>query len=207
MTTQPISKQTQRNWWINASLLGSAIVAALSGIYFLFLPVGGFQGGRNPYYNIQILFDRHTWEDWHTWGGVAMIAAALVHLALHWPWIASMTRRAWKELSGQCGCINARGRWNLALNLVAAISFLLTAISGVYFLFVPGGRWASDPMILFSRAAWDLIHTWAGVILISAAITHFAIHWKWATKVTRSMLGSLAVARTTQTNQTATIPQ
>ena len=74
MTTQPVSKQTQRNWWINAALGGSAIIAALSGIYFLFLPNGGYQGGRNPLYNLQILFTRHTWDDLHTWSGVIMIA-------------------------------------------------------------------------------------------------------------------------------------
>jgi len=27
----------------------------LSGIYFLVLPTGGYQGGRNPYYGIQVL--------------------------------------------------------------------------------------------------------------------------------------------------------
>jgi preprotein translocase subunit SecY len=188
MSNQRVSKQTQKNWWVDAALFSSAILAALSGIYFLFLPSGGFQGGRNPLYNIQILFSRQTWDDLHTWGGIAMIVAALIHLATHWQWVVSMLRRTWKELTGQCGCMNARGRWNLILNAIVAASFVLTAVSGVYFLFIPAGRWAADPMILFSRMTWDLIHTWAGVALISAAIIHFAIHWKWVTKVTRKMI-------------------
>jgi cytochrome b subunit of formate dehydrogenase len=171
-------------------LFGSALIAALSGIYFLFLPNGGFQGGRNPMYNIQILFSRSTWDDLHTWSGVIMIAVALIHLVLHWRWLVSTTRRIFKELSGQCGCINARGRWNLVLDLVVAISFILTALSGIYFLFVTGGRWVADPMILFSRTTWDLIHTWAAVILIASAVIHFAIHWKWITKVTRNLMRS-----------------
>jgi cytochrome b subunit of formate dehydrogenase len=189
MSTKIVSKQTQRNWWINTSLFGSAIVASLSGIYFLFLPNGGFQGGRNPMYNIQILFTRPTWDDLHTWSGVIMIAAALIHLILHWRWFVSSARRTIKELTGQCSCANPRGRWNLILDLTVAISFILTALSGVYFLFVPGGRWVADPLILFGRTTWDLLHTWAAVVLISSAIIHFVIHWKWVTKVTRNMLG------------------
>jgi len=196
MSTQTVSKYTQKNWWVDAALFGSAIVAALSGIYFLSLPTGSFQGGRNPLYNVQILFARQTWDDLHTWSGVAMIAAALIHLVIHWPWVVSMARRIWNELTGKCGCINARGRWNLVLNIIVAISFVLTAVSGVYFLFVSGGRGAVDPMILFTRTIWDLIHTWAGVLLIAAAIIHFAIHWKWVTKVTRKMTGMVIPSRT-----------
>ena len=188
MSQQRVSKQTQKNWWVDAALFSSAIIAALSGIYFLFFPSGGFQGGRNPLYNLQVLFTRQTWDDLHTWGGVAMILAAIIHLAIHWQWVVGMLRRTWKEWTGQCGCMNARGRWNLILNAIVALSFVLTALSGVYFLFVPGGRWSADPMILFTRATWDLIHTWASVTLITAAILHFAIHWKWVTKVTRKMV-------------------
>jgi hypothetical protein len=188
MVPQAVSKQTQKNWWVDATLFSSAIIAALSGIYFLFLPSGGYRGGRNSLYNVQILFTRQTWDDLHTWGGLAMIVAAIIHLTIHWPWMVNMARRTFNELTGKCGCMNARGRWNLLLNIVVGLSFLLTAISGIYFLFVPGGRGATDPMNLFTRTTWDLIHTWAGIVLISAAVTHFAIHWKWVIKVTSKMV-------------------
>lgn len=188
MTMQCVSKQTQKHWWVNAALFTSAVLAALSGIYFLFLPTGGFQGGRNPLYNIQILFTRQTWDDLHTWGGVAMIIAAVVHLAFHWSWVVSMARRTWNELTGKCGCMNSRGRWNLILNTVVAVSFIFTALSGIYFLFVPSGGRAADPMILFNRTTWDLIHTWSAIMLIATAVIHFVIHWKWVTKVTGKMI-------------------
>jgi Domain of unknown function (DUF4405) len=188
MVMQCVSKQTQRHWWVNAALFTSAVLAALSGIYFLFLPTGGFQGGRNPLYNIQILFTRQTWDDLHTWGGVAMILTAFIHLALHWSWVASMARRTWNELTGKCGCMNSRGRWNLILNIIVGVSFIFTAISGIYFLFVPSGGRAVDAMILFNRTTWDLIHTWFAIVLITTAVIHFVIHWKWVTKVTGKMI-------------------
>lgn len=188
MSTQTVSNQTKKNWWIDAGLFLSATAASLSGIYFLYLPTGGYQGGRNPTYGLEILFTRHTWDDLHTWGGVAMIVIAVIHLSTHWSWVVNMSRRIWNELTGKCGCMNWRGRWNLILNSVVALSFLLTALTGIYFLFVSGSHRAPDPMFLFARSTWDLIHTWAGVALIIAAVLHFAIHWNWIVKVTRRML-------------------
>jgi Domain of unknown function (DUF4405) len=195
MTACIVSRPTRRNWWIDAALLASALAAALSGIYFLFLPSGGFRGGRNPYYGVQILFTHQSWDDLHTWGGVAMIVVAFIHLVVHWPWVVGMIRRMFKEMTGQCGHMNRHGRWNLLLNMAVGLSFLITTLSGVYFLFFPGGHRAADPLILFTRATWDLIHTWAGVTLIATAILHFAIHWKWVTKVTGSLLAAISAPR------------
>jgi hypothetical protein len=186
--TGEVSTQTRRNWLIDAGLFTSALLATLSGIYFLFLPRGGYQGGRNPWYEVTILFTRHTWDDIHTWAGVAMIAVAVIHLALHWAWVVSMARRTLRELRGQVGAMNARGRFNLGLNVTVALSFLVCALSGVYFLFFPGGNSAADPGLLFSRLTWDLLHTWSAVLLIIAGVLHFAIHWRWVVKVARGVL-------------------
>jgi preprotein translocase subunit SecY len=193
--TNTLSLPTRRNWWIDAGLAISALLAFLTGVYFLFLPIGGYQGGRNPMYGITILFQRSTWENLHTWGGVAMIAIVLLHFTLHWSWVTNMANRTVKELRGRVGPMNGRGRFNLVLNIVVALSFLLTALSGVFFLFFPEGRAAAGGSLLFSRLTWDLIHTWAGVTLISAAVVHFAIHWKWVVKVTRSLFAGLLSRR------------
>jgi preprotein translocase subunit SecY len=185
-----ISFQTRRNWLIDAFLFSGVLMAAISGVYFLFLPVGGYQGGRNPFYGVTIIFQRETWDLIHTWGGIFMIAAAVIHLTLHWNWVASMTRRIVRQLTGQCKGMNRRSHFNVAIDAVIAVSFLLTAISGIYFLYFPGGPQAKliiSSQILFSRTTWDLIHTWAGIIMIIAAVIHFAIHWQWVTKVTRKI--------------------
>lgn len=146
-------------------------------------------------FNVQVLFSRHTWDDLHTWSGLIMIIIALTHLVIHFSWVENMARRIWNELRGKCGCMQARGRWNLILNTIVAISFGLTSVSGVYFYFFPHGRSTIDPMFVFSRVIWDQIHTWAGVIFISAAVIHFAIHWKWVAKVTRKMVGMVQLTR------------
>jgi hypothetical protein len=127
-----------------------------------------------------------------------MIAATILHLAIHWQWVVSMARRTWNEMTGKRAGLNWRGRFNLIINASVALSFTLTALNGIYFLFVPGGRWAADPMLLFPRTTWDLIHTWAGVALIASAVIHFAIHWKWVTKVTHKMFGMVIPSRSIQ---------
>ena len=207
--TSQVSKQTRNNWWVDIFLLSSTIVAGLSGIYFLFLPTGGYKGGTNPFYNIQIIFTRTTWEDLHDWAGVVMIVVAALHIPLHWNWFVNMTKRMVKMVRGKSEKMSARGQFNLYVNLTVALSFLLTGLTGLYFFLVPGASHGSgqvDPMWLFTRTTWDLIHTWSSVIMISAATLHFAIHWKWVTKVTNKIFGRTTLRQPSQSNHTPSTP-
>jgi hypothetical protein len=190
--SQPIrmSTQTRMNWLIDTAVFLGGVLAGLSGVYFLFLPSGGYQGGRNPMYGVTIFFERHTWSDVHTWGGILMIAAIAVHFAIHWEWVKRMARRMVSVLSAKSGPLSKGAKINVAIDMLVAISFLVCALSGIYFLFAPsdgfqgGGNLGWDPGFLFSRTTWDLIHTWSGVVLSAAAVVHFAIHWRWVKNVT-----------------------
>jgi len=187
----------RNKWLLFAVVFLSGLVAALSGIYFLFVPSGGYQGGRSPWYGMTILFSRHTWEDLHTWGGIVMIVVAVVHFAIHWRWVKVMSKRTVTALFSRETKLAKGPRLNVAINLIVAVSFLLTAVSGVYFLFAPSGGFQGgrnigwDPMFLFSRTTWDLIHTWAGVVFSGAAVVHFWIHWQWIKNTTARLFLSL----------------
>lgn len=190
--TRGVSSQTRNNWLIDAILFLGAVVSTITGIYFLFLPVGGYQGGRNPLYGVKILFVRETWDDLHTWFGIVMIVAAAVHIVVHWNWIINMTKRTLQELFLRQRRLNVRSRINVLINILIGLGFLLTAASGIVLLFTPGGRYAVDGAVfIFTRSTWDLIHTWAGIVMIEAAVLHFAIHWGWVVKVTRKVIGPL----------------
>ncbi len=184
-----VSSTTRNNWILDASLLLTAVVAILSGIYFLFLPDGGFKGGRNPYYGIQILFEREVWEWMHTWIGLAMIVVASIHLLFHWKWVKSTFVRVWSSLFKRTHSINQAGATNILVNGVLGLCFIVCSLSGFYFLFSPEikGGGSSETIFLFSRTIWDALHTWSGVLMISAALIHFIIHWGWVTKVTRKL--------------------
>jgi len=186
-----MSLQTRTNWLIDLTVLLGGLLASLSGIYFMFLPSGGYQGGRNPMYGVTLLFDRHTWDDLHTWTGVAMIVAAVVHFAIHWQWVKTMARRIVNAITAKGSGLSRGATLNVVVDVTVAISFLLTAVSGLYFFIWPSEGRSLSPAILFNSATWDLIHTWAGVIMISAIVIHFWIHWRWVTNVTSRFFRSL----------------
>ena len=189
--------KTRKKWLLDTIIFLSGLVAALSGVYFLFIPSGGYQGGRNPMYGLTLLFSRHTWDDLHTWSGVLMIAVAVLHFVFHWRWVKVMSKLTVKALLSREIKLAKGPRLNVAINALVAVSFLLTAVSGIYFLFTPSGGFQGgrnpgwDPMFLFSRTTWDLIHTWAGVVFIGAAVVHFWIHWRWIKTMTQQFFLSL----------------
>ena len=192
-----VSGKTIRTWLIDAVAFVAGLVSILTGIYFLYLPSGGYEGGRNSMYGITILFSRHTWEGLHTWSSVVMIAALVIHMSLHWAWVRMSGRRVANHLTGKRRLKSELAMFNIAINAVTGISFLVCALSGMYFLFAPSGGFQGgrnlnwDPSFLFSRITWDLIHTSSGVVMSSTVVVHFAIHWRWVNRVTSSLLHSL----------------
>lgn len=195
-----ISRKTRVNWILDAAVFISAIFASISGIYFLYIPSGGFQGGRNLWYGVTIIFDRHTWSDIHTWSSVVLIITIAIHLAYHWHWVTNMIKKIPLLLIPLGSSMSRGGKANLMVNTLNGISFLLTAISGIYLLYTPiggfqgGANLGWDPDFLLSRTTWDLIHTWSGVAMIIAAIFHLIIHWRWIRTVTTRFFGSLVPA-------------
>ncbi len=190
-----VSKRTLYNWLLDASLALSGLLAALTGVYFLFLPSNGYQGGRNPFYGITILFERATWDDLHIWTGLAMIVVALVHLVIHWKWVVSTSRRLWHEVTGQSVGLNRVVHINILVNTLLALGFILSAISGIYFFIVGSSHGGAnpDPLFIFARTTWDLIHTWSSVVMMAAALVHFLIHWQWVAKVTRRVVNNITI--------------
>jgi hypothetical protein len=191
-----LTPKLKNNWWIDASLGITAVLAVLSSIYFLIYPVTGYQGGRNPYYDKTLIFNKTTWDLFHTWAGVLMILAALVHITIHWKWITRTLSRTWQVLMKKRDGFGIRLTYNILLDAAIAISFILCSISGIYFLFNTGSG-PNATAFVFTKTTWDLIHTWSGVILTIGAMLHIVLHWCWITNITRKMLGSRRVISTT----------
>jgi hypothetical protein len=65
----------------------SAVLASISGLYFLFSPPGSDKTVAS------FLFTRSIWDIIHTWSGVTMMAVALLHFNIHWRWITKVTQK------------------------------------------------------------------------------------------------------------------
>lgn len=184
-----VKKQVRRNWQVDLGLFLAALGVSLTGVYFLILPVGGYQGGRNPFYGIMFLFERETWDLLHAWTGVAMIAAAFIHLVLHWSWISGSAKRVSSDVFRRSKQLSLKSRINIAVDLIVAIGFFLTALSGVYFLLGPAGFPSrSFPQFIFNAQTWDLIHTWGFVAMAAGVMVHIALHWNWIASVSGRLL-------------------
>ena len=184
-----VSTATLNRWWLFLLLSVTGIAIFLSSVYFLYFPVG-FQGGRNPDYETIVVFGREMWDAIHLWSGIGMIIVLVIHIAAHDKWILAMFKRFFQGKSNRTKRLNANARFNILLDVVAALSFFVVAISGVVLLVLPNGRsFEVVDGFLLSKTIWDIIHTWSGVVMLISAILHFYIHWKWITKVTRRVFG------------------
>ncbi|MBN2084775.1 MAG: DUF4405 domain-containing protein [Anaerolineales bacterium] len=82
------------NYFLDIVIGLAFLLAGATGIAFLFLGSGGYQGGRNAEFSTSLLgLERGTWSDLHDLSGLVMIAGIAIHLILHWRWIVCTTRQ------------------------------------------------------------------------------------------------------------------
>ncbi|MCB0214028.1 MAG: DUF4405 domain-containing protein [Anaerolineae bacterium] len=95
-----VAEQARCNFWLDGLLLVVFALVSISGLLLEFvLPSGGFQGGRNLFYNTLFLtLTRHGWRDLHLWSALLFVAVLTVHGALHWRWITCTVRRQVKAI-------------------------------------------------------------------------------------------------------------
>lgn len=201
MRKSNLSTKLRYNWLIDALLFLGALLAVLTGIYFLVYPVGGYMGGRNPDYGVIFIFGRETWEALHDWTGIAMIAAALIHIVFHWKWILGTLKRIFRTVSHKAERFGNRLFWTIVVDAFIAIGFLLSAISGLYFFFA-----IKDANWLLLDTTWDTIHTWSSDVMIMAAFIHILLHWDWIKNITAKMFGKKKI-KVVNSSTVITTPQ
>ena len=201
MRKSNLSTKLRYNWLIDALLFLGALLAVLTGIYFLVYPVGGYMGGRNSDYGVIFIFGRETWEVLHDWTGIAMIAAALIHIVFHWKWILGTLKRIFRTVSHKAERFGNRLFWTIVVDAFIAIGFLLSAISGLYFFFA-----IKDANWLLLDTTWDTVHTWSSDVMIMAAFIHILLHWDWIKNITAKMFGKKKI-KVVNSSTVITTPQ
>ena len=84
---------TRLNYLLDAVIGVAFGLSGVTGMAFLLMGDGGYQGGRNPDFATTLLgLSRGTWSDLHTWASLVMIAGIVLHVAFHWRWILCVTR-------------------------------------------------------------------------------------------------------------------
>ena len=81
---------------------------------------------------------------------------------------------------------------NYFVDILILGAFLLTGLSGIILLMLPGERGLSQYVILgITRAGWVGLHDWAGIGMIIGVFLHFVLHWKWLVYMTRNIFRGL----------------
>jgi hypothetical protein len=87
------------NLFVDGVIVLSFFLTAASGVYFLFAPQGGYQGGANAGWDPGFLLTRIQWDSLHTWAAVTFAVAAALHFIIHWRWVEKVTKRFFLSLA------------------------------------------------------------------------------------------------------------
>jgi len=84
---------------------------------------------------------------------------------------------------------------NYWLDVIIALAFILSAISGMVLLFAgsggyQGGRNADFQTEILGISRWALsdLHTWVSLVMIAGVVVHVVLHWKWVVCMTKRLL-------------------
>jgi hypothetical protein len=130
-------KKTTVNYWVDLAIGFSFVFSAISGLVFV-LPFDATTGVLGISYQ--------AWNSLHTWSSLALIAGVGAHLALHWNWTVSMTRRMlspagcqtapkttpWPAHTGAESTRMSRRAFLAAAGTTAAAAGLLVAATAVF---------------------------------------------------------------------------
>jgi len=182
-----LSKETVRRYSINVVMFILFLFVAVSSAYFLYVP-GGYQGGRNPRYNMQIIFTREAWHGIHFWTSIILSAILFLHILLHLKRIKNVflrTKKIWKQ---SLQSRNYTRVINILDDGLIALFFIACMISGLILYVVPGGRDTKYIEILaITRETWKTIHTTTGIGMLAGVLIHLVIHWGWIRKVSKKI--------------------
>jgi hypothetical protein len=78
-----------------------------------------------------------------------------------------------------------KAKLNYWIDVSIAITFVLSAISGLVFLLPVGFE---SGILGISYSLWNQLHTWSSVGMIAGVLAHLMLHWKWIASMTKKML-------------------
>lgn len=112
---------------------------------------------------------------WHEWLSLALAFVVIVHIVLHWQWVAAVATHLINKATWP-------SRLSFVLNTLLFVAFTLVTYSGIAI------SEAAMPFLgigMFDNRAWrSLHHTFSNLSLIIIAV-HVALHWRWIVNLFR----------------------
>jgi len=96
-----------------------------------------------------------------------------------------------------------KAKLNYLLDIVIALAFLLSALSGLVFLVAGSGGYQGGRNTAFrtqilgiSRETWSDLHTWVSLVMIAGVVLHLVLHWNWIVCITKQYVKTWQKAKT-----------
>jgi hypothetical protein len=105
----------------------------------------------------------------HEWLSLALAAALLVHLVLHWDWVIKVTIQFFRKLFHS-------SRLNYLVDTILLIAMVVLMLSGIL---ISRSVLAILGIQLLASPAWRFLHSASADITLIMVGLHFALHWKW----------------------------
>jgi len=83
---------------------------------------------------------------------------------------------------------------NYIVDLIIALAFILSALSGIILFFFPsgyqGGRnpYYAQSILFLTTHAWKELHNWSSLAMIAGVGIHLVLHWNWMVCMTKRLL-------------------
>jgi hypothetical protein len=97
-----------------------------------------------------------------------------------------------------------RAKLNYWLDAAIGVAFLLSAISGLAFL-LSAGLSSGSGILGLSYQAWDVLHIWSSLAMITGVLVHLVLHWRWIVTKTGRILSK--PARASRPARAETVPK
>lgn len=137
-----MNAQLNFKWWLDAALFVGFIAAFL-------LDVTGLAA--------------------HQWLGVAAGAAALYHLATHWAWVKSVSKRFLDYNTG-------RARLYYQIDGLLALGFIVILFTGLVI-----SSWLD--LNLANYSTWLSVHIVSSMATLLTLLLKIGLHWRWVVRI------------------------
>ena len=88
-----------------------------------------------------------------------------------------------------------KARVHYWIDVIIAVGFILTAVSGLVLYLVPSGGYQGGrnpyygrEVMFLAHDAWKALHTWSSLAMTAGVLVHLVLHWRWMVCMTRNSL-------------------
>lgn len=115
----------------------------------------------------------------HEWLSVALAAAVIAHLALHWKWIVGVGARFFKKLWHT-------SRLKFVVDCALFVAFITLMLSG---LLISKSVLPALGIQAQASQVWRMLHSASADLSMLLVGLHFALNWDWVVRMLKRSLG------------------